>query len=93
MSGRGIGAFWRAGKSRACLLHHNRTPRRCGMQIGHIERALFEHLEKNGRVTLREYRHLVNISERRASRSLVHLVRAGLIRIFTNEAEDYYMLA
>lgn len=63
------------------------------LEIGNIERVLFDHLEKNERITLREFRHLVNISERRASRSLVRLVRAGLIRIFTNEGEDYYTLA
>ncbi len=63
------------------------------LQIGDIERTLFNHLEKNERITLREFRHLVNISERRASRSLVRLVRAGLIRIFTGHGEDYYTLA
>ena len=63
------------------------------LHIGKIERALFDYLESHPRITLREFRHLVNISERRASRSLVRLVRAGLIRIFTDEAEDYYTLA
>jgi predicted HTH transcriptional regulator len=63
------------------------------LEIGNIERTLFDHLEKNERITLKEFRHLVNISERRASRSLVRLVRAGLIRLFTNEGEDYYTLA
>jgi len=63
------------------------------LEIGKVERALFDHLERNERITLREFRHLVNISERRASRSLVRLVRAGLIRLFTNEGEDYYTLA
>lgn len=63
------------------------------LHIGRIEQALFDHLDRNRRITLREYRHLVNISERRASRILVRLVRAGLIRIFTEESEDYYTLA
>lgn len=63
------------------------------LHIGKIEHALFEYLEKHGRITLREFRHLVNISERRASRALVRLVRASLIRIFTDEGEDYYTLA
>lgn len=63
------------------------------LQIGNVERALFAHLEHNERITLREFRQLVNISERRASRTLVKLVRAGLIRLFTNQAEDYYTLA
>jgi predicted HTH transcriptional regulator len=63
------------------------------LEIGSIERTLFDFLEQNGRVTLREFRHLVNISERRASRTLVRLVQAGLIRIFTDEREDYYTLS
>ncbi|HVZ37946.1 MAG TPA: ATP-binding protein [Candidatus Kapabacteria bacterium] len=63
------------------------------VEIGSIERTLFDHLEQHERITLREFRRLVNISERRASRSLVRLVRAGLIRIFTNQGEDYYTLA
>ena len=63
------------------------------LHIGKIEQALFNYLEKNRRITLGEYRRLVNISERRASRILVRLVRAGLIRIFTEEKEDYYTLA
>jgi len=63
------------------------------LEIGNIERALFDYLEQYGRATLRDYRRLVNISERRASRSLVRLVRAGLIRIFTDQGEDYYTLA
>lgn len=63
------------------------------LEIGNIERALFDYLERHGRVTLREFRHVVNISERRASRSLVRLVRAGLLRLFTDESEDYYTLA
>lgn len=63
------------------------------LHIGKIELALFDYLEKQSRITLREFRHLVNISERRASRTLVGLVRAGLIRIFTDEGEDYYTLA
>ncbi len=63
------------------------------LEIGEIERTLFQHLEHHERITLREFRHLVNISERRASRSLVRLVRAGLIRLFTGQGEDYYTLA
>jgi predicted HTH transcriptional regulator len=63
------------------------------LEIGDIEQMLFAYLHQNRRVTLREYRRLVNISQRRASRSLVRLVRAGLIRIFTDEGEDYYTLA
>lgn len=62
------------------------------MHIGKIERALFDYLETHPRITLATYRRLVNISERRASRILVRMVTAGLLRIFTEEKEDYYTL-
>jgi predicted HTH transcriptional regulator len=58
--------------------------------IGENERRLFDFLEQNERVTLREFGDLVNISKRRASRTLIQLVRAGVLRVHTNEKEDYY---
>ncbi|MCE2502693.1 MAG: ATP-binding protein [Chlorobi bacterium] len=71
--------------------HPNAAPLR--IHIGKIEQVLFDYLEENHRITLREFCHLLNISERRASRVMVRLVRAGIIRIFTHEAEDYYTLS
>ena len=61
--------------------------------IGENEKRLFAYLEKNQRVTVREFGRLVNISDRRASRILVQLVRAGVIRIHTHEKEEYFTLA
>ncbi len=61
--------------------------------IGDNERRLFEFLEKNERITLKEFGGLVNISKRRASRTLIQLVRAGVLRVHTNEKEDYYTRA
>jgi predicted HTH transcriptional regulator len=61
--------------------------------IGVNEKRLFEHLEKHSRVTVREFGRLVNISDRRASRILVHLVRAGVVRIHTHEKEEFFTLA
>lgn len=58
--------------------------------IGENERRLFEFLEKSERITLKEFSDLVNISKRRASRTLIQLVRAGVLRVHTNEKEDYY---
>lgn len=63
------------------------------LEIGQVERTLFDYLEKHERITLRQFCHIVNISDRRASRTLVRLVRVGLIRIFTGHGEDYYTLA
>ena len=63
------------------------------LSIGENERRLFRFLEEYERITLKQFCHLVNISERRASRTLVKLVRAGVIRIHTLEKEDFYTLA
>ncbi len=61
--------------------------------IGDHEKRLFTHLEQHTRITLREFGRLVNTSDRRASRILVRLVRAGVIRIHTHEREEYFTLA
>ena len=62
------------------------------LSIGDKERRLFEFLEKKGRATIKDFATLVNISERRAARLLVRLVRAGVLNIHTNEQFDYYTL-
>lgn len=61
--------------------------------IGDNERRLFEFLDTQERITLKEFEHLVNISKRRASRALTQLVRAGVLRVHTSEREDYYTRA
>ncbi len=61
--------------------------------IGDNEKRLFQYLDKQQRITVREFGRLVNISDRRASRILVQLVRAGVIRIHTHEKEEYFTLA
>jgi predicted HTH transcriptional regulator len=63
------------------------------IEIGDNERRLFQYLDKNERITAKEFSRLVNISEQRASRILVSLVRAGVVRIHTMEKTDYYTLA
>ncbi len=63
------------------------------ISIGRNERALLDYLDKHDRITVRQLGRLVNISERRASRILVKLVRAGVVRIHTLEKEDFYTLA
>lgn len=61
--------------------------------IDENERRLFHYLEEYERITLKEFSKLVNISDRQASRILVNLVRAGVLRIHTLEKEDFYTLA
>ncbi len=63
------------------------------IEIGENERRLFRYLEEHERITSKEFSVLVNISEQRASRILVSLVRAGVVRIHTNELRDFFTLA
>ena len=63
------------------------------ISIGDAERRLFDHLERTDRITVKEYASLINVSARRASRSLIQLVRAGVLRVHTHEKEDYFTKA
>lgn len=61
--------------------------------IGEIEKALFEFLNENKKITVKGFKKLVNISERRASRTLVNLVKAKVIRHHFLDNEEFYTLA
>jgi predicted HTH transcriptional regulator len=63
------------------------------ISIGDTERSVLDYLDANEKITVRECGKLVNISDRRASRILIQLVRAGVLRIHTHEKEDFYTLA
>lgn len=63
------------------------------MSIGKHEKHLFEFLEQHERITAKQYADLCNISEHRAMRLLVRLVRIGMIFIHTHEKTPYYTLA
>lgn len=63
------------------------------IRIGDTERSVLDYLDTNERITVKEFGHLVNISNRRASRVLIQLVRAGVLCIHTHEKEDFYTLA
>lgn len=60
--------------------------------IGEIEKALFEFLNQNEKITVKGFKRLVNISERRASRTLVNLVKAKVIRHHFFGNEEYFTL-
>jgi predicted HTH transcriptional regulator len=63
------------------------------ISIGETEHRLLDFLDGNERITVKQLGKLVNISDRRASRLLIQLVRAGVLRIHTHEKEDFYTLA
>ncbi len=59
--------------------------------IGDVERTVFTYLEKNEYITVTQLTELANISYRRAGRTLVKLIRAGLLMIHTQpNTEDRF---
>lgn len=62
--------------------------------LGPIEKTVFEYLNKTERISVKELSNLVNISERRASRALVKMVRANLLMIHTKDnGEEFFTAA
>ena len=58
--------------------------------LGHNEKKLFAFLEKHQRVTLKQFMQIVNISKRRAARTLHELTLRGMVRLHDHEKEPYY---
>lgn len=58
--------------------------------IGPIEKFVFNYLTEHERITVKELSTQVNVSVRRASRTLVKLVRANLLFIHTKDNGDEY---
>jgi predicted HTH transcriptional regulator len=61
--------------------------------IGPNEKVVFEYLSINERISVKELGNLINISERRASRTLVKMVRANLLMIHTKDNEEEFFTA
>lgn len=63
-------------------------------QVGQNERIVFDYLNKNDSINAKTLSSIANISSRRASRTLIKLVRADLLLIHTNDrGEDYFTSA
>lgn len=58
--------------------------------VGYQERIVFNLLDKNETVTVKELSKSANISERRASRTLIKLVRANLLLIHQKDNGESY---
>ena len=58
--------------------------------VGNLEKNVFEYLNKNEMVTVKELCNHANISERRASRTLIKLVRANLLYIHVKDNGESY---
>ncbi|SDL49864.1 AlbA family DNA-binding domain-containing protein [Pedobacter antarcticus] len=57
-----------------------------------LERKLFGYLDKQGRITLKEFCKLTRSSHKKAQKILVNLILAELIQPHTSEKEEYFTL-
>ncbi|NNL21934.1 MAG: ATP-binding protein [Ignavibacteriaceae bacterium] len=63
-------------------------------KIGQTEKMVFNYLSRCEKISVKELSNLVNISERRASRTLVKMVRASLLLIHTKDnGEEFFTAA
>jgi len=62
------------------------------ISLGDLEKTLLDFLEENDSITVKKFKKLANISERRASRALVNLVRAGVLRHHRLDDREFYTL-
>lgn len=63
-------------------------------EVGNNEKMVFNYLDENETITVKELSKLANLSERRASRTLIKLVRASLLNIHTKDnGENYFTYA
>lgn len=63
-------------------------------EIGSIERFVFEFLDKYEKITVKELSKSANISDRRASRTLIKLVRVNLLFLHTKDnGENFFTYA
>lgn len=63
-------------------------------QVGKDEKIVFDYLDKNEKITVKDLGKIANISDRRASRTLIKLVRANLLFIHVKDnGESYFTYA
>lgn len=81
-----------AGKEMIKLMQTKSSERKLKhYSIGKNEKIVFDHLSSHDFITVKELAKLANLSSRRASRTLINLVRANAIAIHTKEnGEDYF---
>lgn len=81
-----------ASKEMYRLMRYSSSDKPVKLSIGEKEKRLFTYLEKNEKATVKDFSKLVNISNRRAERLLIRLVRAGVLQIHNDLHHDYFTL-
>jgi predicted HTH transcriptional regulator len=72
------------------IIRRNRKKKDKQFTYGEYEHLLMKYLEDNKTITLRQFRELTGLNRFKASRKLVLLVLAGVLRITATEKGDLY---
>lgn len=59
-------------------------------EYGPNEQKLFRYLNEYGEITVEKFAHLVDVSNAKASSTLVNLVSADILNLFTKDNIDYF---
>lgn len=73
------------------VIRKNNTGASFGFSYGDEERALMRYLETHDAVTLKEYAKYAGIKPGKASKVLVSMALANVIRLIPHEPEDHYV--
>lgn len=74
------------------ILKQGRRARDIQFSYGEKERLLMQHLEQHQKITLREFSSVAKLPRRIASRTLVRLVLASVLKVIPKEKEDVFIL-
>jgi predicted HTH transcriptional regulator len=62
-------------------------------EYGKNEQMLFRYLNEYGEITVSKFAQIINVTTYRASKILVNLVSAGVLKLFRRYETDYYTFA
>ena len=79
-----------ASKTTVDFMHQQNSNKPIKIEYGKVEEGILDLLNKTERLTLKEVSKKLNISYRRASRTMVKLMSAGVIRSHTTEKAEFY---
>ncbi|MEP7265558.1 MAG: ATP-binding protein, partial [Bacteroidota bacterium] len=75
------------------VLKRGSQQKQSAVEFSSKEKALFDYLRSNEKITVKQYCKLINISRWRAIKILVNLITLGIIRSHTTEKTEFYTLS
>ncbi len=74
------------------LKYSNPDSKPLQITLGETEKILLKYLSEHEKITVKGFKKLANISERRASRTLINLVKAEVVRHHRQDKDEYFTL-